>query len=528
MTNHLTGELLTASIDNRILRFMLLPFGESNPGFTNLGKVIASKGAIDFSGAIGRSINIEHDFKRPIGKFTSIEETDEGLIATVSIAPTSEGNDALVLAAEGLRTGISVELTNPVIRAGRIISATLDAAGLVTRPAFANAQLMASDHGDLENALDALDEAVAVVREQIAPAPEEVPAPEDSSEPDAPEVETADAPAEANPFEKKDLHMSENAAVPTALAAGNSGAAPVLNASTIAQVYATKDVRLAASLADAGLAGEENLFAALSPVTSTANTANVEQSQWLGQLWSGKSYTRKYASLVNTGSLTSWKIEGWKFVSKPQVGDYAGDLAEIPTNVVSTEHFSEEAERLAGGWKLDRKYRDFGNTEFISSFFAAATEDYARKSDAKVIEFVKANAQAVTGTVVPAGVAAGSAKIVNGALSMVDVTSPTFAIVGLNAYREMLMTTEFDNLKFITQSLGLEGGNTAGFTVVPSAEVGPNDVYVGAREAITFFELPGTPIQVSALDVSHGGEDEALFGYYALILNDARALVKVS
>ena len=55
-----------------------------------------------------------------------------------------------------------------------------------------------------------------------------------------------------------------------------------------------------------------------------------------------------------------------------------------------------------------------------------------------------------------------------------------------------------------------------------------NDVYVGAREAVTFFELPGTPIQVSALDVSHGGEDEALFGYYAIVLNDARGLVKVS
>ena len=187
MPNHLTGELLTASVDNRVLRYMLLPYGEDNPGFTNLGKVIASKGAVDFSASVGRTVNLEHDAKRPVGKFTSIEETDAGLVATVAIAATTEGNDALVLASEGLRTGISVELTNPVIRAGRIISATLDAAGLVTKPAFAAAQLMASDHGDLE--------------EQ---------APEDSSEPTEPEGTDAEAEAEATPNES-DSEMNENA-----------------------------------------------------------------------------------------------------------------------------------------------------------------------------------------------------------------------------------------------------------------------------------------------------------------------------
>lgn len=495
----LSGELLTASVDDRTLTYLLLPYG--SPGFTNLGKVYASKGAVDFSEAVGRSVNVEHDAKRPIGKFARFEETDAGLVATVRIAATTEGNDALVLASEGLRQGISVELASPVIREGHIKSARLDAAGLVTKPAFADALLMASDFGDL-----------------------------DPSAPEQPEEETpAEAPADAEITTEKEDTMSEtNAAVPAALVAGTHSAAPVLSAATIAQAYATKDTRLAASLEDSGLAGETNLFAALAGITSTAHTGNVEQSQWLGELWSGKAYQRKYAALVNTGSLTSWKIEGWKFVTKPQVGDYAGDLAEIPTNTVVTEHYSEEAERLAGGWKMDRKYRDFGNTEFISSFFRAATEDYARKSDAKVLTHITSISTSVTGTVVPSGVAPAAAKIVNGALSMIAFATPTFALVGLNAYKEMLLTKENDSLKFIQQGLGLEGGNTAGFQVIPCAEIGADDVYVGAKEAITFFELPGTPIQVSALDVSRGGEDEALFGYFALITNDARGIVKVS
>ena len=499
-----SGELLNASIDERTLTYKLLPYGST--GSTNLGKITASQGSVTLPEDVtALPVNLEHDYRQPVGKFTRIEETDEGLIATVSIARTTAGNDALELAASGLRTGISVEIEKPVIRQGALVAGQLSGAGLVVRPAFAAAQLIASDFGETE-------------------VEEETPSDEEENE----ETESVE-----DENESESTMENTTAAVPAALnaSAPKNELAPKSfreASALIATAYATKDTRLAASLEASGVVGEENLFAALANVTSTANTANVEQSQWLGELWSGKAYTRKYAALVNTGSLTSWKIEGWKFVTKPVVGDYAGDLAEIPTNTVVTEHYSEEAERLAGGWKLDRKYRDFGNTEFISSFFKAATEDYARKSDAKVINFIKANATSVTGTVVPAGIAAGSAKIVNGALSMVDVATPSFAIVGLKAYREMLMTTEFDNLKFITQSLGLEGGNTAGFQVIPSADVAPDDVYVGAKEAVTFYELPGTPIQVSALDVAHGGEDEALFGYFALILNDAKGLVKVS
>lgn len=498
------GQLVSFSEKRGTLRYKLAPYNEK----ARDRDATFAEGSIDFSNAEGAIVNVEHDQFRPIGKLSNLESKPDGLYATVTLADTTLGRDIFTEAKEGLRTGISMELSEMTPSSGLITSAVLSGAGICVNPALGSARLISAFSEDAE---------------QEEETEEEAPESPDSEEPGTPETAEADAEAET---EKED-DMSENAAVPTALAAANSGANLSLSPAVIAQAYATKDVRLATTLEEAGLAGEQNLFA-LSGITSTAHTANVEASQWLGQLWSGKSYNRKYAALVNTGSLTSWKVEGWKFITKPVVGDYAGDLADIPSNTITTQHYSEEAERLAGGWKLDRKYRDFGNTEFIASFFAAAAEDYARKSDRKVLDFVVANAQAVTGTVVPDGVAPAAAKIVKGALSMVDVATPTFALVGLAAYEAMLLTREDDSLKFITQALGLEGGNTAGFQVIPSAEIGANDVYVGAKEAVTFFELPGTPIQVSALDISKGGEDEALFGYYALILNDARGLKKVS
>jgi hypothetical protein len=520
MTNHITGELLTASVDERTLTYRLLPFGENNPGYTNLGKVIASKGAINFANAIGRSINIEHDAKRPVGKFTHIEETDEGLIATVRIAATTEGNDALVLASEGLRTGISVELTSPVIRAGHIVSGTLDAAGLVTKPAFASAQLLASDFGDLDAALDQLEEAVTATRAALNQDEQ----PTDSPEQEAPGVQASHSEAPDN--NESETVMSENAAVPTALnAAGNSGASPVLNAENLAIALKNRDTHLMASMED----NNPSLFAALGQVTNTAHTGNVEQSQWLGELWSGQPYERKYVNLVNNAALTSYTVQGWRFVTKPAVGDYAGDLAEIPTNTPTTEAYSVEADRIAGGWKIDRKFYDFGNTEFLNSYFRAAAEDYARKSDAKVLAAIVANATALTGVVVPAGVSSAAARIVAGALEVSESGSaPAFILIGKSALKEYLNVTEFDNLKFITQTLGFTGGNVNGIPVIYAPELGANDVYVGTKDALTFLELPGTPLRVEALDVSRGGIDSALFGYYAIVSNNTAGLVKVT
>jgi hypothetical protein len=496
---HVAGEFLTASVDDRTLSYKLLPYGST--GSTNLGKITASKGSVTIPEDItGLPVNLEHDYRQPVGKFASIEETDEGLFATVSIARTTAGNDALELAASGLRTGISVEIDAPVIRSGALTAGTLSGAGLVVKPAFADAQLVASDFGDLPETTS-------------TPEPDE-------------EEETAEAEAEATTTPEKEIDMTENATVPAELHAANGAVAPqnLRSASALlAQAFGTRDSKLAASLAT----DESQLFAALTNITNTAHKDNVEQPAWLGELWSGKSYERKYAPLVSQGALTSWKVEGFKWTARPTVADYAGDLADIPSTGATSVYYSTEASRLAGGVKVDRKFIDFGNTDTIASLLKGAATDYALKSDAKVINFIKANNTVTASAAAPAGVSQGASRIVDGALAMIDFAQPSFAIMGTAVYRDLLLTKEDDSLKYLTSSLGLQSGNLAGFTIIPSADVAPNDIYVGAKEAITFFELAGSPIQVEAIDVSKGGFDEALFGYYALVLNDVRGIRKV-
>ncbi|WP_024817028.1 phage major capsid protein [Arthrobacter sp. 31Y] len=496
------GQLVSFSEKRGTLRYKLAPYNEK----ARDRDATFAEGSIDFSNAEGAIVNVEHDKYRPIGKLSQLESKPDGLYATVTLADTTLGRDTFTEAKEGLRTGISMELSEMTPSSGLITKATLSGAGICVNPALGSARLISAFSED-------------TTEEETE---EQAPESPDSEEPGT--EETAEAEAEA-PTEKED-DMSENAAVPTALAAANSGATPN-SLREVAAVFASRDARLVSNLEDAGVLGESPAMFALTNITNTAHKDNVEQPAWLGELWSGKDYVRKYAPLVNSGSLTSWKVEGFKWTALPTVGDYAGDLADIPSTGATSTYYSTEALRLAGGVKVDRKFVDFGNTDTIASLLKGAASDYARKSDAKVINFIKTNAQNVTAGTVPAGVAPAAAKIVDGALAMIDFATPSFAIVGLTAYRELVLTKENDSLKYIESNANLEEGSLAGFKIIPSADVAANDVYVGAKEAVTFFELGGSPIRVEALDVSKGGLDEALFGYYALVLNDARGLKKI-
>src|SRR6187431_1890817 len=111
------GTLLQASTDDRTLTYRLLPFGE--PGRTSLGLVTVHAGVVQVPDDPGQvTLNFEHDYRRPVGRAVTIEEDDAGLLATFRVAGTSAGNDLLLEAAEGLRTGISVELEDSAVRGG--------------------------------------------------------------------------------------------------------------------------------------------------------------------------------------------------------------------------------------------------------------------------------------------------------------------------------------------------------------------------------------------------------------------------
>ena len=143
----LYGDLHAAN-DDGSLSFKLLPFGE--PGMTNKGKLTVKGPGVVKLPADPSTVhaNFEHEFKRPLGKGTVLEERTDGVYATFMPADTTAGRDWREEAKSGLRTGISVELGSPVIRNGDLLAGELTGAGAVVKPAFASAQLVtAADAG---------------------------------------------------------------------------------------------------------------------------------------------------------------------------------------------------------------------------------------------------------------------------------------------------------------------------------------------------------------------------------------------
>ena len=64
--------------------------------------------------------------------------------------------------------------------------------------------------------------------------------------------------------------------------------------------------------------------------------------------------------------------------------------------------------------------------------------------------------------------------------------------------------------------------------IVAHPAITAGHVIVGTKDAATFYELPGSPIRVEAVDMVKGGIDAGVFGYYALLTHDAGALQDVT
>ena len=520
------GELL-ATEDNRVLRYRLLPYGSI--GRTNVGAVLASEKSVEIPEDISHlTLNTEHNQMTPVGRFVEITKGEDGLYASVSISRFKRGDEALALTASGEMTGISVEVAGAVIQDGKLVGGELIGAALCKKPAFPDAVLMASNTDAVEEALEALSSAVeglteALVNDSEAPAEEETEVTEETL------TDSSEEEEEINPKEESTM---ENSAIPTALTASNGGSAEVKTfdqgVNLIASAMKNRDKALIEAINEAGITGDNNLFAALSNVTSTT-AAGTSPAGWLGEIWLQKAYERKYVPLFSQAALTNWEMKGWKFGTTPLVDTYAGFPAQPPSRAVTTTTFTVTAERLASANSLDRKFKDFGaDAEFLNAFYRAQAEEYARTSDLKALAVLTAGASTVAGTTVPAGVNATAAQIVDGALSILNagLDAPSAALVPVAAYRTLLLSRADDSLQYLNSALGLESGSLAGFNIIPSADV--TAVHVVSKSAARYYELPGTPIRAEVETVANGGFDTGIFGYWAAHILDNRGVVKVT
>lgn len=527
-----TDALFAVDVAKRRIRGLVLPFGElSSPSVSNTEPVMFSAGTVTLPADPSIvTLNDGHDSLEARGRAVDIQETSEGIIAEFEIARTPEGDALLASAQQEPRPRLSAELRGLVRRGANAVTAALRGAAVVPQGAFQSAALFAA-LDPIEDAEDAApepsEELQAIVAKAVNDALAVMPGATPAEAATAVEDIAEDIESEADTKEE-DMNAAA-AVVPVGL---NAPAAKKDETSVDGLFAAIAASKMGAPEALKPFSGGDALFAISTLQHSGPSTvtigADVQQPAYLGELWKRRKFSRRFVPLLGHSALTSYRAVGWQWEDdkEPIVGDYTGNTAEVPSNALDTKQVTADAARLAGGHKLDRRYIDFNDQGVIASYFDHMTEDVARKSDAKALAAIIAAATATTAGTVPSGVAAGLAAIVDGALDVIDTeNTPSFAIVDPALWRDIMLTGKDDTFAFLNAGFGLEEGSLEGFKIVPGGTAGSGLVYVGAKEALTFFELGGeAPIRVEGIDPHHGAIDPAVFAYWATITNNAKAI----
>lgn len=506
----MSDALFSVDVETRTIRGLLLPFGELSRRSVSGEEPVMFSAETDLALPIDPMVatlyDDDHNRFEPRGRGLAFESTPEGVVAAFTVAKTPEGDELLQRAQQEPKPRLSPEIKGLVRRGTAALKGAITGASIASVGAFGTAALFS-----------AIDD--------VTEAPEPEPAP--TTDPTDPTESTEESEPEMSIVPDTVVTVEDDTTTDTTT---DSTTANGLFAA-LAHAGRTQD---RSALAD--YTGGGALFA-ISTIQDSgpdgkAIAADTRVPQFVGELWKRRRYQRKFIPLFNSAPLTSLRITGWKWTDEPEVGDYAGNTAEVPSNPIDTEPVSKDARRLAGGHKLDRRFVDFGDTTVYASYFDKMTESYARKSDLRVVTGVAAAATArdVSDLEIPSGVAAGLAGVVDGALGVIESeNTPTFSIVSAELWRDIVLTGKNEVLGYLNASLGLEEGSLEenGFKILPGP-VGLGKVLTGAREAATVYELGGgSPIRVEGIDPHHGAIDPALFGYCDFLTEAADALAMV-
>ncbi len=457
----------------------IVPYGI--PGDTSAGPLVVAAGALVWPEDLSRvKLFHGHDRDTPIGYLEAVEASDEGLAGIFVIGDTAAGRTAADELRARVRDGFSVELHDAAVDdttdPPTIRSARLTGVGLVPVPAYAGAlAVAAADRGAVSDTpAGRLTMNDTATTETAAP------------------VTAADAPA----------------TIPAPPAAER-----ITAAARTAPVSAAAELagRIHGAYRDGGPAASAAVItAALADVTPAGNGAGNDLAglavQAAGEL-GGMAPPPVYDAIVTGRQLTGMKVYGWRWAVPPEVADYAGNKAEIPTNPAKLEYVETGVSRLAGGHDMDRVYVDLGGRDVIVSYWRRMAESLAVQLDSARLAAVQS-----------AGGSTGSSGDVATAISagLRAVPGANYVVVAEDLYSAMAAQPAAD-LPAILSGEGLFG------TGMPPTFINgvglTGKVIVGKRSAVEFYTL-SPEIRLEAVNIPHAGVDAGMYSYYASLAGD--------
>lgn len=543
-----SGELVLASEDERIVTGRLLPFGVV--GKTNIGGFTVEAGTIALPPDPSVvTLNVEHDREQPVGRAVGLDERGDGVWASYRIAKTPEGDEALADIRSGKRRALSMEAKGVVVRAGKAIAGRIFGSGLVTKPAFDGATVIASfndvpasmldpDHDDdLDAVVSVTTETTTTETTTVVPIEDDDESDEDKNEPEAATV-TASQPKEET--------VADTATAPESVVAKANGGSADKNKITARRALAVLAHAVAGSLPDMELfrqvtssTQESTVFAAQQNVAFPVGDAeNLNVPEWLGEFWGLIKPVPLITDLLGSFPLTSRQVQGYRPTSLPQGGTWAGNGAEITSGSMVFTPATYTAKSWAGGNTVSRENFDFGaDAALLEAYYTYQGLNFQTWLDAAVVSNVLYSLTNIVADVVPTSPAidAGTSALIDGIAKYVVTRRqpPTFILVSETYWKAMMKAPVVAQLGDLNHSLGLMEGTLEGITrrMVPDSYLndGTNQyqVLVGNRQGGKVGVLPGSPVRAQVVNVANGLISLGAYGYGIYVPNAASDFVGV-
>jgi len=499
-TLYIEAASIECNEDRREISGKIVPIGTGEVGNTNLGAYTFEAGSIEIGDVSKIKLLSQHDMKKPIGRMIAAETRADGIYATFKLSRSTGGSDALLMAQEGLVSGLSIGaeiISSKPSRDGHTVvsAAKLKEVSLVTEPAFKSAQVL------------------EIAAEKTLPV-EETP----TTESETVSVEITDT-VEATPVEA----AAVEAARPTVTAMAYTK--PRLDFSAPKQLEMT----IRASL------GSDEAREYVRAAADTTDNAGLIPTRQLTTVINGlANNTRSAIDAISTGVLpdAGMSFEIPKITTLPTVAETAE--AGTPSNTDQASSFvTVSVKKYAGQQQFSVELFDRSSPLFITELMNNMAAQYAKATDLAVYTALAAgaSADATTLTTYPTAsellgfVSRGAASVYTNtqgfARNILANTSQWANLMTLNdSGRPIYMAAQPSNAGGVVRPDSIRG-NVAGLDLYVSANV-PTDnntdkddsMLIINPTAYTWYESP--TYQLRADVIASGEILVAMYGYGAI------------
>ena len=495
-TLYIEAASIECNEDRREISGKIVPLGTGEVGNTNLGAYAFEAGSIEIGDVSKIKLLSQHDMKKPVGRMIAAETRADGIYATFKLSRSTGGNDALVMAQEGLVSGLSIGaeiIASKPSRDGHTVvsAAKLKEVSLVTEPAFKSAQVL-----------------------EIA-AEETLPVEETKTESETVVEDTT--PVEATPVEA----AAVEAARPTITAMAYSK--PRLDFSAHKQLEMTIQAAM----------GSEEARQYLAAAADTTDNAGLVPTRQLSTVINGlANATRSNIDAISRGTLPDagmqFQIPKITVLPGVTVEAEAGTIEDVDQN---SAFINVDVKKYAGAQTFSVELLDRSNPIFVTELMNNLAAQYAKVTDTAVNAALIAGASldATTITTYPTAaellgfVARGAASVYNGtqgfARNIIANTSQWSNIMTLNdAGRPIYTAAQPQNAGGAVSPTSIRG-NVAGLDLYVTANTAATTDTDGSMlivnpDAYTWYESP--TYQLRADVVATGQVSIAMYGYGAI------------